>query len=624
MPDAPSLSTSLTPQEVALLEQALPRLADWSEKILVPFSVRQLRHCEVVWINERWFLQRGLDVTEESTRHRLSNWLCEEFGYAAPRQEDSFEAYTEQSKTFHADRYGSLNAREVHGGSGRAAIVGCFQAKGIGVTPLAGAGADWIHSHGCASLEEAIREAIYAEVLAAEFPYSAIPIIAILDTGLTFSRPSSEHPEEALMRRAIILRPSVVRHAHAQRAPAFRKSLVGYSNSQLDDVQRCRDMVRQWLERTSRPYSSTPNYPQSIARVVEQMAFSQVHRLSFCRRSLSASLTIEGALLEVGRSFALGNWNCVESWPNAEDSGNDQTQIEKLTRSLFFHFKKYRFAEFPPLPPIETLVDDARDIYEKTFCRECLRLWGLQDCNVPSLVDRLSRPMRQYFALQRRTRNDRRLSSHAGRLYDAMLGGAAKEDGPEFVTLCAISAALRSHFTEEASGRRMLRYAWMTAVRLLQPRTDIVGQNLPPILRLVSREMTQSMAHARTIRDTIAITVGESRRHWPNLPDDLVVMGHTSIDGSSMLLCRQMQNDEIVLWLEGIKCGERLRLFGFWTSFADIPSDDCKHHGDSWSARVLPTQYEARPEGYMVKALSQVILLPPLRRVYPNIDARWQ
>ena len=73
------------------------------------------------------------------------------------------------------------------------------------VTPLAGAGANWVHSHGCASVEEGIREAIFAEIASAEFPFGAVPVVAVLGTQLSFSEPTVDGAKPQTMRRAIII-----------------------------------------------------------------------------------------------------------------------------------------------------------------------------------------------------------------------------------------------------------------------------------------------------------------------------------------------------------------------------------------------------------------------------------
>src|SRR5206468_820219 len=109
--------------------------------------------------------------------------------------------------TFHADRYGATSG-SAHGGSGRVGTNGPFNVKGLGRTPLASTMSDWQHSHGCLWLEEAVREAIYSEVADAEFPHGAVPVVAIIGTGIRH-----ELEDGAVGERALLVRPSFLRLA---------------------------------------------------------------------------------------------------------------------------------------------------------------------------------------------------------------------------------------------------------------------------------------------------------------------------------------------------------------------------------------------------------------------------
>ena len=244
-----SIERHFRPDEVEQLQSGLPNLAEISSEILVPFEARRLRRAAILWINRRWFFERQIDVARAEDRLRVEAWLLDEFAYAIPRAGDAPDAFTGEVKTLHADRYGISSGRSVHGGSGRVATIGSFQAKGIGVTPLAGVGANWVHSSGCASVEEGIREIIYSEVATAEFPHGAVPVVALLDAGLIYPNSADQATSAAataLVRRAIIIRPAVLRIAHAERAPLFLRSLTGFPNHQPDDARRTRDVVRYW------------------------------------------------------------------------------------------------------------------------------------------------------------------------------------------------------------------------------------------------------------------------------------------------------------------------------------------------------------------------------------------
>src|SRR5882762_340478 len=115
------IHTYFSREQVLRLERGLPRLDALSDRMLLPFQAQQLRFSAVLWINARWFLQRDIDINDDRTRKRVSDWLLAEFGYAVPRPEDPKGAFTEGKKTLHADRYGGSTGRSIHGGSGRVA-----------------------------------------------------------------------------------------------------------------------------------------------------------------------------------------------------------------------------------------------------------------------------------------------------------------------------------------------------------------------------------------------------------------------------------------------------------------------------------------------------------------------
>ena len=158
------------------------------------------------------------------------------------------------------------------GACGRVTIIGKFQAKGIGQTPLVGQGAPAGHSHGCMSLAEAVLEALFAEIAAAEFPCAAVPIIAIMDTGLTFSSPDPEDKYDQNVPRAIAVRPAAVRIAHAERAPLFKSSVTGFANVQATDALRTKEIIDTWMASAGRkgpsPEGVGPHFPRSAGHTV--------------------------------------------------------------------------------------------------------------------------------------------------------------------------------------------------------------------------------------------------------------------------------------------------------------------------------------------------------------------
>jgi hypothetical protein len=565
----------LSSAEKERLERGLTRLEEWSSKILVPFQARHLKNSQALWINRRWFLEREIDVDNEDTRRRIHRWLVEEFAYVAPEPGDPPDAFTNTFRTLHADRYGSSTGRTMHGGSGRVATIGSFQTKGVGITPLAGAGADWGHSHGCCSLEEAIREAIFSEVAAAEFPHGALPVVAVLATDLYFSDPP--------VRRGIVVRPSALRIAHAERAPLFRESLTGFSNFQRDDVSRSRDVVQRWSK------SSATDLAELVRRIAEQVAFGQVHRM-FSGGYFSSNLTVDGAVMDYGGMRALPDWVNARNLDGVVGFGDEMKIVGKLIESISFFFAKYlpKHAHKPPSGAVLRAV--AHEAHARAFGRECLRIWNVDPSASASLNSAIMQALNRYFALQQRHRVNYKhgVTERFPWLHDGNSLDIAESSG----TLRDIVAALRQHFAGFPDRAERLRRASLTACRYLMPRSEMNRETLKARIESSIAAPRRTDGQCNWLEEFMKSTISRGRRHWPNLPEDLTVCAHVAFDGSSALLCEEQELRK-VYWFEGPRVGDRLVLFD-----SELPIDrgieiGAQVMGHRWTARVAVSDCES-------------------------------
>lgn len=609
---------SLSPSELARLEQGLPSLATWSEEILVPFEARKLKDASVSWLNQRWFLERDFDLGDQALRQRIEGWLCDHFAFATPREEDSPNAYTSQVRTLHADRYGGSSSINRHGGSGRAASIGRFHVKGVGPTPLTGIHCGWVHSHGCMSMEEAIREAIYSEIAVAEFPFGAVPVIAIIDAGLCYSRPEPEIAEEARMRRALVVRPAFVRPAHAERAPRFLSSQVGYANSQVADTRRCKDVVVAWLERTGRDGdASSCDIASLIERVATQAAFGQVHRL-FNGGFFSSNVTIDGALVDFGGMRPQRNWANARMTQFTPGFGDEMDFMRGLVSSLVFHFKKFGGPAALSLSE-PALLQSAQDALEQAFARECANLFGLDACCNLREALAVADLLRHYFLAQQTSKINyaTRHTAPAPWLYDVLNGtrSVQGDESPEHALYHAIDAVLKASHAQDHAIDRLRDHAWITAMRCLKPRSSLERDLLQNrTFALISAGGAGSLPNASAVDAWIHRMVGEGRRHWPNLPRHLSVTAHVYADGSSALLCVDARNGDEHIWLEGTRTDTQYRLFD-----NRIPPEALReltlHHSDRrWSASVPGALLDQES---MCLALPPCVLsIPPFQAVY--------
>jgi hypothetical protein len=602
----------LTADEIARLEAGLPRLSAWGANLLVPFQARKLCRASVAWMNERWFLERGVDVTEPGTRQRTTTWLLDEFGYHVPRPEDPAEAYADQEQTFHADRYGG-SGHVTHGGSGRAGLRGCFQAKGIGVTPLVGDVRSWTYSHGCAWLEEALREAIYAEIAAVEFPHGAVPVIAVLDTGLRYQFPSGELGE----RRAILVRPASLRLAHFERAPIFRAAALDRAErperevNETSDVDRVRDAVHAFhaYRVGEAPGIDVGGLADAFARVAEQAAFGQVHRL--CHGGyLTSNVTLNGELLDFGSFRAVADWSKVFPLDNIPGFGDELSLLVPAIKSLSFFFRKY--GPSGSAPQERALLAEAQRALEARFDRECLRLWNLDETRDQAVASVVVGAMREYFAAQQKQVGSYQLGYVPLQTWigDALEAGtAAPESDPsvERRLLDRIGDALTAHFGSSAHPRR--RLSWLTAQRLLRARPSLYRERLQGWLwdRLGGQSSPEPPDPA-AVSEAIDSCLSRGRRHWPLLAGGLAVEAQVSTGASSALLCRDVADESLSLWIEGVRSGDRVRLFDRWVELDALRGFQVASEPRRWAGR-FPAGEDGGVDG-------APFAVPPLERWY--------
>lgn len=582
-------------EEVDALERSSVDLAKISSSILVSFAARRLNCVRIAWLNVRWFLQRGIDVLDGMTRNRVESWLIEEFGYVVVDDPSAWPA--QAIKYFQADRYGSTEGTTPHGGSGRSGVAGRFCAKGIGVTPLVGRGAAPGHAHGCASLEECIREAAYGEVIDAEFPFGAVPVIGVLDTRLEFIDPDARGSGHSRVRRGILIRPCVLRPAHAERAPLFRQSAASDDQnrcSQREDVTRTQAVVHHWLG--NGVADSTAASPKElIARLAWQIAFGQVHRIS-SGGMFSSNVSLTGALLDFGNAHALPDWSHAKLLDHAAGFGEEMITLRAIVKSLAFYLGKYA-------PPGSRVVSErelqnyANQCHRDAFARECLCLFNLGEPSDASA--QLAEVLQAHF----RQQQQRRVRYWQGRIVEsakvpsakAWLGDAlvfASQGKASFAMSCAslkqsIDACLKAAFEGSSDPERHATGAYMTARRYFGTRKDLDrGELIDTITKLVAGVLQSDQPAAPVIEAAIDRIVGNSRVHWRMLPTSLAVRAKKAFGSSCALICVDLIRGEQVVWLEGVSHGDRLCLFDRWLTSGRDELQGLQSSAGQWTALV--------------------------------------
>lgn len=577
---------TLTDAEIARLGHDLPDLSTWGADMLVPFPARRLRHASVVWINRRWFRACGLDASSAEVDARLCHWLIDEFAHVVPRPEDTEASFAAGGREWFADRYGGTGWVP-HGGSGRAGIAGRFQAKGIGVTPLVGRDADWLHAHGCLWLEEAIRETICAEIACAEFPHSGVPVLAILDTGLNAEMPPGQLGE----RRAILIRPCVIRPSHLQRAPLFKPFDAG-SAAQPADARRTRDAVRTFFAAGA----GWPGLIQLARRVAEQIAFGLVHRLDH-GGYFSSNLGMDGELLDFGSMHASADWRRE---PVAGGSADAFTVFSAVLASLRFYLYKHAAEHLHTCTSAaasdENLLAYFAQQHDRAVVREIRRYWAL-DAYSSESTDRMIAAMRRVIAR------------------GATLALDKPAAGPLAADLSAIDGALH-----EAADPAQRRRAWAAASRHSLPRALLDRTQLQAVIHAqVCNARTTTAPPRDTVQNAIRHCVTLSRRCWPRLPRNLIVLAQHGDDDSDVLLCVDPGSGEHALWIEAVSADATVVVFGQRLDTATTASF-CVDAGSSSACLRIPCAPTVEDAAQSVLIGTAVLHLPPFALRYAEPD----
>lgn len=230
------------------------------------------------------------------------------------------------SATAYADRYGGVGIIN-NGGAGRGAFFGGSYLKGIGRTPLIGAGQrDW-HSDGLLFVEEAARECVLGRISASELPWGGYAPTSVLDTGRL---PDLHYrsSETNINRTLVVVREPVLRLAHFERALLYRgdEDFCG-----LADERRVNGNVRRAGELLGREELLT-KFIEGWFRWAEQCAYQFIHRIPQSSPSTS-NVALDGGLIDFGGSRAVPSWSAHVPGANLAPFGTEILEIYRFLHS---------------------------------------------------------------------------------------------------------------------------------------------------------------------------------------------------------------------------------------------------------------------------------------------------
>jgi hypothetical protein len=529
------------------------RLEALGPHLFVAFPVRALKNARVLWINNRWFIEAGIDCLNLAVREQIVAWLLEDFAVDAVA-----ESGAAQSGVLFADRYGASDGA-AHGGSGRCGAKGVFNAKGIGRTPLASPHVDFAHAHGCMSLAEAMREVVNSEIAAAEMPYGAVPIIAVIDAGMEFRSTPQGTPE----RRGIVVRPNALRPAHFERSILFGDA--GSSNSaQYLDALRTRDAIRAVTREAALGETNCAFEDLSLmfTKFAAQIGFARAHRL-WQGRFLSSNVSVDGALLDFGSFRSVPSWRRAIGEPG-EAFGGEESDFLPMIYAQCFYFKKFAPPAHALREPKDLFSNVVRQLRE-AFAEGCIEaMFGGQEV-APDLRAAASGELLAYFAAQQRETIQVGYAKSSWRrpwLYDALVD----ESGAASTMAERVAVKLRAILEQahrRADGAGMVTARLDATRRWLKPRPLLYYETAVPLAKAVCDRLTGELDHDRArIESYVRNAVAKSRRYWRRLPAHFIVHGQRTDLVSSVLYCHDVRRDESTLWVECREVGGSLHILG--------------------------------------------------------------
>jgi len=275
------------------------------DSTFIPFRAKRLKKASVVYADLDLFHQynyfNDFSIADNSFHQALLN----EFAYIVPTTNEEQARVDETEKEFLAERYGGVGILS-NGGGGRCGLIGPFQLKGVGPTPVVGDGVNYWYGHGGLALQDALTELIYSDAACDALPYPSSRVLAIIDTGSYILRRSFKNrvndteDEQVLVRGGLLLRESRIRPAHFARAFYFKPSPYVKENY-LHDFKRVEETIP-LLPALTGNVDLTLDKTQQYIQAIEQIAARGALQLSYSkvRRLMHGSLTLSNFLLDGG------------------------------------------------------------------------------------------------------------------------------------------------------------------------------------------------------------------------------------------------------------------------------------------------------------------------------------
>jgi Protein adenylyltransferase SelO len=344
----------------------------------IPVELVRARDPSMLWLNPR---AKEYDHTFQlsgtggmSHRQHLLN-AC---AFVIPEADSALRFAGQENALGFADRYGGSGVGN-NGGSGRSVLLNGYCVKGIGRTPLVSARTPTSHAAGGAYLEECIREVIFSEIVYSEFPHSAVPILAVIDTGLIQRWDTENGPKYE--RRVLLVRPCFLRPAHFERAIGF---ISGQKGEGLRDANRVRQMFAKAREVLGSKQLEN-SFDRLGTRLAEQLAYGFVHRLAHGSPN-SSNVTLGGQLLDFGAMSALPSWADVATMLRRRPFEKQFEVVAQTIRSLNYYRAKYLQGSADQAAAGRQQIEAAQKAFKSKVVSEVFRIFGVSRSLVTGLA----------------------------------------------------------------------------------------------------------------------------------------------------------------------------------------------------------------------------------------------
>ena len=331
----------------------------------IPVSMRKLEDARILWINpEAYKYDEHAGGQGNSNHSEYGDHLLEQCAYAiASPGAGSVRGF--------ADRYGGSGIGQ-NGGSGRAVILNGYSLKGVGATPLVSALAAPSHASGGAYLEESVRETIYSEIVRRHFPHSAVPTLAIIDTGRmqywgNVHGPSAE-------RMVTVVRPAFLRPAHFMRAVGFYS---GHPKEGARDSARVRAMFKKTKELLGSKQTDEL-FVKFGQRWATQLGYGLARRISHGSNTPS-NVALDGSLVDFGASCHLPGYSTTATTYLFQNRKSIVAAVSRTIRELSYYLEAY--GEMPCIASdrLEEYIGRAEREFQRALTVEMLRACGLDE-----------------------------------------------------------------------------------------------------------------------------------------------------------------------------------------------------------------------------------------------------